>query len=420
MSRSTSRELLAGWVALIGIGVIAAVFVIGSGGPGFFSPRRTIDVLFRNGQSIRIGSPVRVAGLETGRVTAVDLAEVNGLLQARVRLSIPAELAAKLRQDVKISIESGLTGQSQVNIVSSGQSDVPLVTGQLVEGIETSFFDPILEQVGMGPVERSHLSHTIAQVRQTVDDLGPRLRNILATLDQTASGVQTALEETKPKLVSSATHLEQMTQKITEADIAAMVQRLDRVSAEIEKLLTETRPQLTSTLAHAESLTRSLDQTLIAERPRITKFIDSLDGTRQRADRVLANAEVISHQGASIITKNRGDIERILANVNQASDYGVKLVQKLFGNPFYLSPFYKPTPADIQAQAVYDATTAFMDGAKELNDGINTLRAMQGKPMTPVETDAYNRLYARIWNLVPVIKQTQAQLAEGLRAETRR
>ena len=46
-------------------------------------------------------------------------------------------------------------------------------------GVETSFFDPIIEQVGLGPVERNHLSHTIAEVRQTVDSIGPRLRQML-------------------------------------------------------------------------------------------------------------------------------------------------------------------------------------------------------------------------------------------------
>ena len=39
--------------------------------------------------------------------------------------------------------------------------------GSRFPGVESSFFDPIIEQVGLGPVERNHLSHTIAEVRQT-------------------------------------------------------------------------------------------------------------------------------------------------------------------------------------------------------------------------------------------------------------
>ena len=50
-----------------------------------------------------------------------------------------------------------LTGMSHVNIVSTGRSAVPLVPGQSIPGVETSFFDPIIEQVGLGPVERSDI-----------------------------------------------------------------------------------------------------------------------------------------------------------------------------------------------------------------------------------------------------------------------
>ena len=43
---------------------------------------------------------------------------------------------------------------SHVNILSTGRSAVALVPGQSIPGVETSFFDPIIEQVGLGPVER--------------------------------------------------------------------------------------------------------------------------------------------------------------------------------------------------------------------------------------------------------------------------
>ncbi len=143
-------------------------------GPGFLSDRRQIDVDFRDGQGIRPGSQVRIAGVESGRVVAVTLAEVDGTLRARVRLAVPADLAVRLKQDARITIESSLTGQSRVNILSIGQSDLAMVPGKVLQGVETSMFDPILEQVGLGPVERSNISHMIGQVRETVDTTAPQ------------------------------------------------------------------------------------------------------------------------------------------------------------------------------------------------------------------------------------------------------
>ena len=103
---------------------------------------------------------------------------MEGTLRAKVRISLPAKLVKMLRQDVKITIQPALTGMSHVNIVSTG----PLGSrrswpDRSITGVETSFFDPILEQVGLGPGERNDIRHMIAEVRQTVDSAGPRLRS---------------------------------------------------------------------------------------------------------------------------------------------------------------------------------------------------------------------------------------------------
>ena len=150
-TRSSAREIWVGLVVVVALAGLLGLLGLASDGPGFLAPQRTIDVVFRDGQGIRVGSPVRVAGLDTGSVVDVDLVEVEGTLRARVRISLPADLAKKLRQDVKVTIQPSLTGQSQVNIVSTGRSSVALVPGRSIQGVETSFFDPILEQVGLGP-----------------------------------------------------------------------------------------------------------------------------------------------------------------------------------------------------------------------------------------------------------------------------
>ena len=51
-----------------------------------------------------------------------------------------------------------LTGMSHVNIVSTGASAVAAgARPDRSPGVETSFFDPIIEQVGLGPVERNDI-----------------------------------------------------------------------------------------------------------------------------------------------------------------------------------------------------------------------------------------------------------------------
>src|SRR5438874_1008025 len=102
MRRASNREIRVGLVVVVGLVGLIGLLGLAGGGPGFLSSRRTIDVIFRDGQGVRVGSPVRVAGIDAGRVSGIDLAEVDGALRARLRISLPADLAAKLRQDVKI------------------------------------------------------------------------------------------------------------------------------------------------------------------------------------------------------------------------------------------------------------------------------------------------------------------------------
>jgi phospholipid/cholesterol/gamma-HCH transport system substrate-binding protein len=417
------REVRVGVVVLVALLAIVGLVTLASGGPGFLSPSRTIDVVFRDGQGIRAGSPVRVAGLDAGRVASVDLKEVEGILRARVRLAVPATVAGRLRQDVKITIQASLTGQSCVNIVSSGRSAVALVPGQLVHGVESSFFDPVLDQVGLGPAERSHLSHTIAEVRQTVDTAGPRLRQILGGLQETVTNMRDTTETIRPAVESSANRLEELAKRLDTAQIEETLKKINALTGHAEGILAENRPNFQSTLVSVRDLTGALREIAVRDAPKVESMLDGLNGTRSRVDRLVVQATTLTGQGSELLAANRAKLDRTVSNVRDASDFGVKLVGKLYGNPFYLSPFYKPTKDDVRAQEVYDAANSFMLGAKELNDAITHLKSMQAKPlreMTREEHAAYQQLFDRAWAVTGQLNQVSRQLAEGLKDSTRR
>jgi phospholipid/cholesterol/gamma-HCH transport system substrate-binding protein len=401
---------VAGLIGLVGLA---------SDGPGFLAPHRTIDVVFRDGQGIREGCPVRVAGLDAGRVEAVDLIEVEGTLRARVRISLPTNLAGKLRQDVKVTIESSLAGQSRVNILSSGTSGLALVPGQVVHGVGSTFFDPVLEQIGLGPVERSHLSHTIAEVRQTVDAVGPRVRLILGSLQETAAGLRESSESVRPVVEATVGHVEELTRRINAntPKIEAAIARLEGISRQADAILAENRPNLQATLAGVRDLTGTTNDLISRNRAKGEQLLAGLNETRQRADRVLFQADQIGDQTIQILARNRANLERTMTNVRDATDWADKLVQKIFANPFVLSPFYKPSPEDVRAQDVYDTAQIFTKGAQELNDAIKTLEAMQAKASTPQQRQEVELARRNVNELYKQLSQTSQLLAESLKRQ---
>ena len=413
MSRTSSREIRVGLVIVVGLAGLSVLLALAGGGPGFLTARTHIDVTFRDAQGIRPGSPVRIAGIDSGRVSAVELAEQgDGTLRARVRIALPTDVAARLRQDAKIVIVASLTGQASINVVASGRSAVQLVPGQVLAGVETSMFDPILEQVGLGPVERNHLSKTIAEVRQTVDTAGPRLRQIMNILQATAADFRETSEALRPPVLAAARKLEEAIPRVE-----ASMKRVDSLLANTDGLVGENRKNIRETMASLRDLSATAQDMAANDRKKVEDLLDGLNGTRARADRMLYQGDQLLGQGSALLAKNRSDLERTITNVRDATDAGHKLVQKLYGNPFYLSPFYKPTPEDLRTQGVHDMAQSFMIGAKELSDAVKTLNAMQGRAMTDVERQSYNQLLTRAAAVTQKLDQTSQLLADGLRPD---
>lgn len=416
-ARSSIRDVAVGLVVIAAIAGLLGLLSVASDGPGFLARQKTIDVIFHDGQGIRVGSPVRVAGLDAGNVVDLDLVKSEERLCARVRISLPTNLLEKLPQDVKVTISPGLTGMSHVDIVAVGQSSVALVAGQTIRGVESSFFDPIIEQVGLGPVERSNLSHIIGEVRETIDTIGPRLRQILTTFHEVSGNLKDMSDAVRPAVESTVSNVEDLSRRVRVSGpkIEATLARLDVVSHQVEEILGENRENVRLSLGSVRDLTGSVSDVVAKDRVKVEKLLDGVDMTRARADRVLYQADLIATQGVSILARSRAEIERSVTNVRDATDWGNKLVQKIYTNPFVLSPFYKPSKEDLRVEAAFDMAQIFAKGAQELNDTVKTIEIMQAQVKSPDQQQQVLQLQQRALALTEGLGHTSARLAEALK-----
>ncbi len=421
-ARTSGREIRVGLVVVVALAALLGLFGLAGGGPGFLSDRRQIDVDFRDGQGIRPGGQVRIAGIESGRVVSVTLAEVDGALKARIRLAIPADLAARLRKDAKITVQSSLTGQSRINILSAGRSDQPLEPGKVLLGVETSMFDPILEQVGLGPVERSHLSHTIGEVRQTVDAVGPKVREIVAAVQDTTAGLRQTSEVVRPVVEATVASVGDAAKRIAAASpkAEATLLQVASLTARVDGLLAENRPNIAATIASLRDLSGTLKTVVARDQEKVSRLLDGLDGTRNRADLALYNLKQITDTVIALLARNRVDIERTVANVKDATDWGSKLVQKIFANPFVLSPLYKPTPEDVRVQSVYDSAQVFAGAAAKLDDAAKTLAQLQSNPNSAGHRDELEVVRRQVADVTGKLAQMSTQLSDAMRPQAAR
>jgi phospholipid/cholesterol/gamma-HCH transport system substrate-binding protein len=420
-SRSSAREVWVGLLVIVALGGLIALVGMASDGPGFLAQHRSIDVIFRDAQGIRTGSTVRVAGLDTGNVVDVDLVvDDEGMVRSRVRISLPASLVKKLRQDLKVSITPALTGMSHVNILSTGRSGVALVPGQLIQGVETSLFDPIIEQVGLGPDERNHLRHTIAEIRNTIDSIGPRVQQILGSVQETTANLHELSDSIRPAVESTISHVEDVSKRLSANGprLEKIIVHVEGVTREAEGYLVDNRENVRQTAGSVRDFTNSISPIVARDLPKIEKILDGLETSRARADRVLYQADQIAGQVSNIMARSRAEIERSVTNVRDATDWGNKLVQKIYTNPFVLSPFYKPSHEDLRVQAVYDTALVFTKGAQELRDAIKTLETMSARPATQQQQEEILQLQNNVRMVTNQLNDLSTRLAESLKRPT--
>jgi phospholipid/cholesterol/gamma-HCH transport system substrate-binding protein len=416
-ARFSAREIWVGLVVLVAIAGLIGLVGLASDGPGFLAPQRTIDVIFRDAQGVRVGSPVRVAGLDTGSVVDTDMVEVEGTLRAKVRISLPANLVKKLREDMKVTIQPALTGMSHVNIVSAGRTGALLAPGKLITGVETSLFDPIIEQVGLGPGERNDIKHMIAEIRQTVDAAGPRLRQFLASLDATSANMRDMTESIRPAIESTIGEVEDLAKRIraNTPRIESAIARVNEITGQVHGIVAENRENVRQTMASVRDLTATMTDVLSKDRLKVERLLDGLDVMRARSERVLYQADQIAGQFAGILNRGRTEIQRSVTNVRDATDWGNKLVQKIYANPFVLSPFYKPNHEDLRIQGVYDTALVFTHGAQELTDAAKTLETLALRTNDPQQQQEIHQLQKRVLVLTNQLAVTSQQLNESLK-----
>jgi phospholipid/cholesterol/gamma-HCH transport system substrate-binding protein len=421
-ARASGREIRVGLVVVVALSALMGLLAMAGGGPGFLADRRQIDVDFKNGQGIRPGSQVRIAGVESGRVMAVTLAEVEGTLRARVRLAVPADLASRMREDARIAIESSLTGQTRVNILSIGKSDVALKTGKVLLGVETSMFDPILEQVGLGPVERSNISHIIGEVRQTLDDATPKVRQIVGTIEATAAGLKETTDSVRPVVVSAVGNVEEATKRIASAAprVETVLAQVVSLTGQVDKLLSENRPNIQATLATVRDLSATLKMVVDRDQEKVSGLLDHAKGTMTRADLALYNAKQLLESGNGLLTRNKVGIERTMANVKDATEWGSKLVQKIYSNPFVLSPLYKPTQEDVRVQSVYDSAQVFAGAAEKLDDCLKQAQLLAAQPASPQQQNELELIRRQILEVNSKMAAMSQQFSDGMKPRTRR
>ncbi len=231
----------AGLFVAIGLALAAiVVFVIGKE-RNLFSEQDVYTGAFENVDGLQLDSPVRLGGLQVGRVTKISFAPDLGDKRIIVTMEIVAKYRERLRRDSVARIAGrGVLGDKAIDI-SLGSPDKPeLKPGSEIETGASGDISSVLKATG------EILDNTLAVTRDLKTGVAaytnPELRQDVAALVKSARGIVSEIEGGKGVLHTL------VYDRKTDGEVRALLaqltssaQRLDGAIARVDGLLADVK-----------------------------------------------------------------------------------------------------------------------------------------------------------------------------------
>ena len=280
------RSAARGRATLIKLVVFAAVMIMVLVGlVVVFSEYRSgdyerYDAAFTDVSGLETGDKVRIAGVEVGKVDAVDLADGN---TAAVDFTVASDQVVHTSTEAVVRYEN-LTGDRYLELKRGEGDQSPLEPGGSLPISQTSpaldldallgGFKPLFK--ALNPAQINQLSESIVKVFQgesgTVQDLlasTSSLTSAIADRDQligdvitNLNGVLTTVEQNHENVDSIVDDLQQLVSGLSanSAPIGESVSRLNEASANMTTLLADVRPALKEDIAQVDRVATLINE----------------------------------------------------------------------------------------------------------------------------------------------------------------
>jgi phospholipid/cholesterol/gamma-HCH transport system substrate-binding protein len=286
-------ELKIGVMAVAAL-VLTSLLVIAVGGAsGFAWERYEIKTTFANVQGLKAGAIVRIAGVEVGKVTKVELAGAG----VEVRLSIKKENRSRVTTDSYASIGSmSLLGEPLID-VSAATTGTPLKNGDVIKARKpASQLSDVAETANEGIVEATALLKDIREGKGSVGKLftEDKLYRELNAFVDSANAVTASINKGKGtigRLTNDPKAYNELEASL--ANLRETTRKINAGEGSIGQLLKDDKlaKSLTATSANFEQVSGRLNRTdntagkLLNEK----ELYDKLDRTVNRVDELVKN-----------------------------------------------------------------------------------------------------------------------------------
>lgn len=303
-NKERSIEVKVGALILVALGILAA-FILILGGLTF---ERSYDLYvdFDNPGGVQTGAPVRMAGLQVGKVEEIRFLggeldpQTNRRAQVRTRLSIKRKYQANIHENADFFVTTqGLLGE-QFLAVDPGTPDRPtLVDGAIVRGIDPPRLDLFLAKA----YELMDTTVTgLRNNRELISDIASNTAGLLRNLN----GV---LENNKDRIQRTFENVEEISKEAKLLTEHARTNIVD--SPELQRTLANV-DRLTTQLSHDAPILLKDSKEAMANVNRLSATVGS-EAEQAKIKQAIANVEQLAQRANAAV----GETQAIVAHIKQ-------------------------------------------------------------------------------------------------------
>jgi len=277
----TARERVVGAFVLVALALLIGMLFAGGKSAHWFEERIYYHLFLKNAQGLGIESPVKISGIEVGRVSSLGISSDNRI---HVTFFIYERFRDLVRADSRAAVgKLSIVGNATIDI-SAGSPEAELVPdGAILMAEEPLSLDELLAE----------LTPVMEEVKRTVEGIS----GIVAAIDPEDTGA------TSRDLAATLANLRQISEQV--ADGGGALGRL-LYDERLERHLEDGVASFDSTLARADRRMQELE-------PVLTEMTTLAGDTRQLVQRLTGLAE----SSTRLVEQMHGTVETVNVEMQQ-------------------------------------------------------------------------------------------------------
>ena len=269
-----SEEVKVGIFVLATIAMLILVLAVVGGLNVTRRPHVNYMAKFKFAGGIEPGAPVRFAGLKVGRV---ERAQIDPQDATRVRVQLSIRAGTPVHTDSMARIATlGLLGENYIEVSPGTATAAALAPGSELKVQETAQFAELVNQ----------MSAVMGDAQGLVKDLRANVNQISGKADELLANLNKVTDEENRKHLHNVLH-------------------------ESDQMIARTRPRV-------ESITKNADESTA----KVKQLLDDIQGTRKRADDLLANLN-------NLVQQDTGDLRQSIVHLRDTMARAEKLVTEM-------------------------------------------------------------------------------------------